>query len=146
MDAGEDRRIADRRAPALGGTKSAHELAERGQVVGLVSNHEVLVVDAERVGQQLAHLRVTVADLHVLVHHALPGVLVGQVPISRLREGIHDQVARTLAAEQRLLLRRGLLHVLRRLDQSKEALPHGKPGPHAAAQGGSRRFLERLER
>src|SRR6266851_3469962 len=122
MDAREDGRVAHGRAPALSGSERPDELTESREIVRLVSDHKVLIVQAERVGQQLADLRVLVADLHVLVHHALPRFLVEQVPVGRLRERIDDQIPRSFAAEQRLLLRRWLLHVLRRLDQAEEAL------------------------
>src|SRR5713101_568725 len=146
MDTRQDRRVADGRAPAFGGTKGAYELAKCGEVVCFVSDDEILVIQAERVGQQLAYLRVPVADLHVLVHDALPGLLVEQIPISRLRERINDQIPRPLAAEQGLLLWRRLLHILGGLDQPQEALRHAHPRPHSAAQGGGRRFFEGLQR
>ena len=53
----------------------ADQRPERRQVVGLVGDHEVLVVDPERIGEQLADLRVVVAHAHVLVHRSLADLL-----------------------------------------------------------------------
>src|SRR5205807_4471567 len=146
MNPGEYRRVAHGRTPALRGAKRTHELAESGKVVGLVRHYEVLVVQPERVSQELAHLRVAMTDLHVLVHNPLPRLFVEEVPLSRFREWVYDQVAGSVAAEKRLFLRSRLLHVLRGLDQADETLRDAHPGAHSAAEPGCRRQLERIKR
>src|SRR4030081_1442356 len=123
VDPGENRRVANGRSTAFRPTQLANQLAEPGKVVGLVGDEEVHVVETKAVGQQLAHLWVAVSHLHVPVHDSLPLLAIEQVPIRAFREWIDDEIARPVTAEKRLLLRRRLLHVLRRLDHTEEALP-----------------------
>ena len=135
--------IADGRTAALGRTQRPHQVAERDQVVGLVGDHEILVVEAERVGQRLSNGRVSVPDLHVLVHDRLPGLAALEVPVGALGEGVDDQVARPLAAEERLLLGRRLADVLRRPDAPDQRVLDGQPAPEPGTQeAGSRRLPE----
>ncbi len=142
MDPEQDRRIADRGPPALGRPECTDEVAERHEVVGLVGDDEVLRVEAERVGQRLTDLGVVVADPHVLVHHALTGLLREEVPVRALDERVDDEVARALAGEERLLLLGRLPNVLRRPDPADERVGHGQP---AAETGPKRRRSRRLQ-
>src|SRR5258708_954905 len=99
----------------------------------------------ERIREQLANLLVAVSDLHVLVHHPLPLILRNEVPIGALGEGIDDEIASPLAAEQRLLLRGGPLDVLRGGDQPEEAVPDAHPRPHARTHCCGRLLFKRLQ-
>src|SRR5712692_6632806 len=146
MDAGEDRRVANRRPPAFRSAELAHQLAESREVVGLIRDQEIHVIDAEGVGQQLADLLVAMSHLHVLVHHLLPSLLVEEIPVGALGERIHDQVLRAFAAEERLLLGRRALHVLRRPDDAQKALAWRHPRPHTGPEQVCVLCLERFER
>ena len=72
----------------------ANEIAEGDQIVRVVGDHEVLVVEPERIGQQPGGRSDSVADPHVLVHHR-PGALLAslEVPVGALGERVDDQVA-----------------------------------------------------
>ena len=86
------------------------------------------------------------ADPHVLVHHSLTGLLREEIPIRALRERVDDEVARTLAVEERLLLVRWLPDVLRRTDPADQRVTKGQPGaePGPKERGGC--ALERFDR
>src|SRR3972149_11666848 len=85
-------------------------------MLGLVGYDKHVVDEPEGIGKCLADHRVVVADPHVLVHHSLASFARLEVPVGALREWVDDEVARAFAAEQRLLLFGGLLHILRRAD------------------------------
>src|SRR5439155_23602511 len=126
-------------------TQLADQIAERGQVIGLVSDQEIHIVDAERVREQLPDMLVTMPYLHVLVHHGLPFLLAEQIPVRALGERIHDEVLRALAAEERLLLWCGALDVLRRPDDAQKAMAHRRPRAQTRPQRASDLLLQRLD-
>jgi len=90
-DPGQDGRVTHRRAPALAAPKLAHQVAEAPEIVGLVGDQEVHVVDPDALRQELADLRILVADPDVLVHHPLARLTPEQVvPGGALGERIDD--------------------------------------------------------
>ena len=62
-DAGEARRVAHRVARGLGRAQALHEIEERADVVGVERDHELLVVEPERVGRVVVDARVFAPDL-----------------------------------------------------------------------------------
>ena len=73
-DAGEDRRLRLGVGARLGRAQLLHEVEELGRVVGVEGHHELLVVEAERVGrvdldpgEAARHLDVVAHDPHPLL-------------------------------------------------------------------------------
>ncbi len=81
-DAGERRRVAQRVGARLGRAQPLHEIEEVGRVVGLEGDHELLVVEPERVARVEVDGRELAADLDVLLHD--PPALVGRQARTRL--------------------------------------------------------------
>ena len=111
-DAGEDRRVAQRVRARFGGPQLLDQVEELARVVALERDHELLVVEAERVRGVDRDLRVAAADLDVLGHHP-PALLERQpVPLALLVERVDEQVLALGRAD----LRPGLgLRIRRRL-------------------------------
>ena len=134
-DAREDRRVPLGVAAGLRLAKRHHEVEEVADVVGLERDHELLVVDPERVGRVDLDRRELVPGGDVLVHDPLPRRLRELVPGPRLHHRVDEQVARVgvpddLAA---LVHRAALaLHVLRPLRHREVRIRRAQ----VAAEGG----------
>ena len=162
-DAGEDRRVAQRVGARLRRAQFLDEVEELARVVALERDHELLVVEAERVGGVDRDLRVAAADLDVLGHH--PAALLERqpVPLALLVERVDDAVLALGGADLRTRLG---LRVGRRLGHrqigvgDRHPLARGRsararrgrcgcpraPGSGRAASGRCRRACRRLSR
>ena len=91
-DAGEDRCVAQSVGARLARPQLMDQIEEVARLVALERDHELLVVEPERVRRVDADLRVAAADRDVLAHdaHALLGRKA--VPLALLLERIHEQV------------------------------------------------------
>src|SRR2546425_6994542 len=102
QDTGEDRRLALRVLARLARAELHHEVKEVQRIVRLERQHELLIVEAERVGSVNRHVRVLVPNAKVVPHDALPPLERDRVPLPFLDERVNEQVP----APERLRTRR----------------------------------------
>ena len=85
--------VAEGKAACLGFAQLLDEVEEVGGLVGLESDDELVVVEAEAVGGVEPDAGVLAADADVLVHEGLAFVVGEPVPISGLHERVDEEVA-----------------------------------------------------
>src|SRR3989454_2165614 len=91
-DTREDRRFPLRVLARLARAELHDEVEEVERVVRLERQHELLVIQAERVGRVNRHVRVLVPHAEVIPHDALPPFERDRVPLPFLDERVHEQV------------------------------------------------------
>ena len=89
----EDRGVALRKAAAFHVSQFHDQVLEIFESIALKSDDEFLVIQSERIGRVEFHGREAMAHLEVFIHHSLSSRFGQPVPISRLHEGIDEQVA-----------------------------------------------------
>src|SRR3989442_2210286 len=123
QDTGEDRRLALRVLARLARAELHHEVEEVERVVRLERQHELLIVEAERIGGVNLHVRVLVAHAEVIPHDALPPFERDRVPLPFLDERVHEQVP---APEWRRTRREAVLPFVRVAAQVLRTLACGE--------------------
>ena len=92
----EDRRVTLGVARCFTVAQRQHQVHEVRGLVALERGHELLVVDAERVGRVIVDRRELCADADVLVHGPLSRLRREGVPGAHLHEWVNDQIGRAL--------------------------------------------------
>src|SRR5512142_1132011 len=78
--------------PSLPATQLISQLSEAAEIVGFVDQDDLLLLEAERVEDELLYPVVPIGDADALVDDIAPGVRTHAVPLRAAAKGVHKQV------------------------------------------------------